>query len=108
MSNQCARLPAVSSYYDLTTTKSRSMNDMTLDAKACLTLLAGLLAVVPDVVFGGVGTLTSPTASQGKDTPLLEKSWCETPAPFELRVGVPGWLAGISGESGVKGLVDTT
>jgi hypothetical protein len=38
-------------------------------------------------------------------TPLpLEKGWCETPQPFEIRIGLPAWLAGLSGESGVKGV----
>ncbi len=35
-------------------------------------------------------------------------SWCETPPTFEIRVGAPGWLAGISGDTGVLGLVDST
>jgi len=33
--------------------------------------------------------------------------WCETPATLEIRIGAPGWLAGLSGESGVKGIVDS-
>jgi opacity protein-like surface antigen len=35
----------------------------------------------------------------------VEKSWCEPPPPFELRIGLPGFLAGVSGDSGVKGVV---
>jgi hypothetical protein len=31
--------------------------------------------------------------------------WCETPATLEIRIGVPGWLAGVSGDTGVKGVV---
>src|SRR5438552_10932595 len=31
--------------------------------------------------------------------------WCETPPTLEIRIGVPGWLAGISGDTGVKGIV---
>ena len=34
----------------------------------------------------------------------LEKSWCETPPLWEIRIGAPAWLAGISGDSGVKGV----
>lgn len=33
------------------------------------------------------------------------QSWCEAPPTFEIRIGAPGWLAGISGNSGVKGVV---
>lgn len=43
--------------------------------------------------------------SKGKEVPV-EKSWCETPPLWEVRIGIPGWLAGLSGESGVKGVVD--
>jgi len=32
--------------------------------------------------------------------------WCETPAPLEIRIGIPGWMAGLSGNAGVKGVVD--
>jgi opacity protein-like surface antigen len=31
--------------------------------------------------------------------------WCETPAPLEIRIGIPGWMAGVSGNSGVRGVV---
>lgn len=39
-----------------------------------------------------------------KEVPPLEKSWCETPALWEIRIGIPGWLAGLDGDSGVKGI----
>ena len=42
-----------------------------------------------------------------KEPPPVEKSWCETPSLWEVRIGAPGWLAGLSGESGVKGVVDS-
>src|SRR6266481_7004444 len=31
--------------------------------------------------------------------------WCETPPTLEIRIGAPGWLAGVSGNSGIKGVV---
>ena len=37
--------------------------------------------------------------------PAIQKSWCETPSEWEVRIGLPGWLAGISGDIGVKGVV---
>jgi hypothetical protein len=37
--------------------------------------------------------------------PPPPQSWCETPPTLEIRIGVPGWLAGVSGNSGVKGVV---
>ena len=30
--------------------------------------------------------------SKGKEVPV-EKSWCETPSLWEVRVGLPAWLA---------------
>jgi opacity protein-like surface antigen len=63
----------------------------------------------------GIGLLRagSEQAGDGRDyskemTPPVEKSWCETPPLWEIRIGVPAWLAGVSGESGVKGVVDKT
>jgi hypothetical protein len=41
-----------------------------------------------------------------KEVPPPPISWCETPSPLEIRIGVPGWLAGLSGDTGVRGLVD--
>jgi opacity protein-like surface antigen len=41
-----------------------------------------------------------------KEMAPAPKPWCETPPLWEVRIGVPGWLAGVSGESGVKGVVD--
>src|SRR6476661_6071566 len=41
-----------------------------------------------------------------KETPPPPpQPWCETPKTLEIRIGVPGWMAGVSGNSGVKGIV---
>lgn len=41
-----------------------------------------------------------------KETPPPPpQPWCETPAPLEIRIGIPGWLSGVSGDTGVKGVV---
>ena len=37
--------------------------------------------------------------------PPPPQPWCETPQTLEIRIGVPGWMAGVSGNSGVKGVV---
>jgi opacity protein-like surface antigen len=42
-----------------------------------------------------------------KEAPPPPVSWCETPAPLEIRIGIPGWMAGLSGDTGVKGLVSS-
>jgi opacity protein-like surface antigen len=33
--------------------------------------------------------------------------WCETRSPLEIRIGIPGWMAGLSGDTGVKGVVSS-
>ena len=40
-----------------------------------------------------------------KEAPPPPQPWCETPATLEIRIGAPGWIAGISGDVGVKGVV---
>src|SRR5215831_21347324 len=80
------------------------MNKRTVINYLSLLLLTPLLSPVGGLRAG------SEQSSDGKDyskeVPPLEKSWCETPPLWEVRIGAPGWLAGLSGESGVKGVVD--
>ena len=64
--------------------------------------------LLPSLVFGDTETTDSKTISSSKEAPPIEKSWCETPPVWQLRIGLPMWLAGLSGESGVKGVVDKT
>jgi opacity protein-like surface antigen len=40
-----------------------------------------------------------------KEAPPPPPPWCETPATLEIRIGPPGWLSGLSGDIGVKGVV---
>src|SRR5256714_7682037 len=40
-----------------------------------------------------------------KEAPPPTQPWCETPPTLEIRIGAPGWLAGVSGDTGVKGVV---
>jgi hypothetical protein len=39
--------------------------------------------------------------------PPEKQPWCETPAPLEIRIGIPGWIAGLSGDVGVKGVISS-
>lgn len=55
---------------------------------------------LPDQGDGKTAVLDT---SKGKEIAPLE-SWCQTPPSWEIRVGLPGWMAGISGETGVKGV----
>ena len=41
-----------------------------------------------------------------KETPPPPpQPWCETPSSLEIRIGIPGWIAGLSGDTGVRGVV---
>ena len=42
------------------------------------------------------------------EAPPPPQPWCETPPTLEIRIGVPGWMAGVSGDSGVKGVVTSS
>jgi opacity protein-like surface antigen len=56
------------------------------------------------ILFGGTEPVATDEKDYSKEVAPVEKSWCETPPPWEIRIGIPGWLAGIDGDSGVKGL----
>ena len=56
------------------------------------------------ILFAGTQPVVTDGKDYSKEVVPLEKSWCETPSLWEVRIGLPGWLAGISGDSGVKGL----
>jgi hypothetical protein len=72
--------------------------------RKCLYLLLGILAIP------AIGNLWAGTEeyTDGKDYSKeiapAPQSWCETPPLWEVRIGAPGWLNGVSGESGVKGV----
>jgi hypothetical protein len=63
-------------------------------------LLATIVLLAP-VVFAG----PEPYDISKEVPPPPPQPWCETPATLEIRIGVPGWLAGLSGDVGVKGVV---
>jgi len=66
--------------------------------------LLALLLASASAVFAGPIESTETDNSKEAPPPMV-KSWCETPKPFEIRVYIPGWLAGVEGNSGVKGVV---
>ena len=82
------------------------MNNWATDKSACL-LLVAILFSSSRLLFGGPEPLATDGKDYSKEVVPVEKSWCETPPPWEIRIGVPGWLGGLSGESGVKGVVDS-
>jgi len=63
-------------------------------------LFATIVLSAP-VVFAG----PEPYDISKEAPPPPPQPWCETPATLEIRIGAPGWLAGLSGDFGVKGVV---
>src|SRR5437016_13600027 len=70
-------------------------------------LLVAILFSSSRLLFGGPEPLATDGKDYSKEVVPVKKSWCETPSLWEVRIGAPGWLAGLSGESGVKGIVDS-
>ena len=79
------------------------MKNWAADKSICLLLLA-ILFISSNILFAGPELPASDGKDYSKEVVPVEKSWCETPPLWEVRIGVPGWLAGIDGDSGVKGL----
>ena len=73
------------------------------DKCVCLVLVA-IFFSSSGILLAGTEPLTTDGKDYSKEVVPVEKSWCETPSLWEIRIGAPGWLAGISGDSGVKGL----
>ena len=69
------------------------------------------LHLVARAVFATI-ILSTPVVFAGSEYDISKEApppppqpWCETPQTLEIRIGVPGWMAGVSGNSGVKGVV---
>jgi hypothetical protein len=69
------------------------------------------LHLVARAVFATI-ILSTPVLFAGSEYDISKETpppppqpWCETPAPLEIRIGIPGWMAGLSGDVGVRGVV---
>jgi hypothetical protein len=68
--------------------------------------LAPTVAVLATILLPASIVLAGTESYEAKSTsPLPEAPWCETPPPVEFRIGIPGWIAGLSGDFGVRGVV---
>jgi hypothetical protein len=76
---------------------------MRLFNQFCLTALF----LCPSLLLGGVEAYDAKSVDTSKEAPPPPISWCETPSPLEIRIGIPGWMAGLSGDTGVKGVVSS-
>jgi opacity protein-like surface antigen len=87
--------------------RAHIMNRRTLGRQFLYQFLTTAFFLSPSLLLGGTEHYDSKSVDNAKESPPIEKSWCETPAPLEIRIGVPGWLAGLSGDSGVGGVVSS-
>jgi opacity protein-like surface antigen len=69
------------------------------------------LHLVARAVFATI-ILSTPVLFAGSEYDVSKEApppppqpWCETPETLEIRIGAPGWFAGLSGDVGVKGVV---
>ena len=81
-----------------------TMNNRAADESVCLLLVAILLSG-SRVLSAGSEPVATDEKDYSKEVVPVEKSSCETPPLWEVHIGAPGWLAGTSGNTGVKGVV---
>jgi opacity protein-like surface antigen len=82
------------------------MNQSTLINRFVNQFLIPAIFLSAPVLLAGTETYEDPKDSKVV-LPLEKQPWCETPAPLEIRIGIPGWMAGLSGDVGVKGVVSS-
>jgi len=82
------------------------MNQSTSMKRSVNQFLVAIFMALPAPLLLGQTSVDDP--KDGKEVvppPLAVQPWCQTPAPLEIRIGIPGWLSGVSGDTGVKGVV---
>jgi opacity protein-like surface antigen len=72
--------------------------------KSVWVFVLAILFGTSNILFAGAELPATDSKDYSKEVVPLEKSWCETPSLWEVRIGLPGWLAGLDGDSGVKGV----
>ena len=60
---------------------------------------------IPIILTFMVASAFAGTEVSSKETPPLEPTGCVAPPDTEFRFGLPGWISGLSGEFGVRGIV---
>ena len=84
------------------------MNNWSADKSVWLVVVA-ILFSSSRILFAGPEPLDTDGNTDGKDYSKevvpVEQSWCQTPPPWEIRIGAPGFMLGVSGNTGIKGVV---
>jgi hypothetical protein len=82
------------------------MNQSTLMNQMVNRFLIATIFLSAPVLLAGTERYDDPKDAKSVLPPEVPP-WCETPAPLEIRIGIPGWMAGLSGDVGVKGVISS-
>ena len=63
-------------------------------------LLSAIVLLSASIALAGIESYDYKAAP-----PPPPESWCVTPPDTEFRIGIPGWIAGLEGDFGVRGVV---
>jgi len=79
---------------------SHAMSRSRLTSRLVYLLLGATILLPSAIVSAGTDSYDDKTGPAPAPQP-----WCETPAPVEVRIGIPGWITGVQGDFGVRGVV---
>jgi hypothetical protein len=77
---------------------NQTMNTPNLKRRLLYPFLLAATLLPPSIVLAGTETY------EAKSSPPVEQG-CEPPKSYEFRIGLPGWISGLSGNFGVHGVV---
>ncbi len=60
------------------------------------------------LLIPGGGLFAGPSEQDSKSVPVAQQQGCSAPDDWEFRIGIPGWMSGLSGDFGVRGVVADT
>jgi hypothetical protein len=75
------------------------MNSSPLTSRLVCRFLLATILLLASIVLAGTESYDP------KSTAPIQTQAGETPAPLEIRIGIPGWISGMSGDFGVRGIV---
>ena len=81
------------------------MTDRIIHRFLCFLLLPAFLSAIGNLWAGQEDY--SDGKDYSKEIAPAPTPWCEAAPAFEIRISVPGWLSGVSGDVGVKGVVSS-
>jgi len=80
---------------------NNAMNRSTLIRAFVYQCLLATILLPASIVFAGTESYDYKAAAP----PPEPQPWCVTPPDTEFRIGIPGWISGLEGDFGVRGVV---